>query len=325
MDKNIAKKQVLRKRRRELIQKKKRNRNFIIGVLAVVGFAFLIKPVIIDDKSASADSARILHDSNITMREYSSKGSQIQRIEDTNHQKNYSQGFSDSLLSYMQAKKDLSLYKEKDSNEIVIMKVDKDSYLEFYGVEGDRALVEFNNSKGYVNFSDLSDLPDKYLTVKEGQLYVSKDNIIPEDFTTKFDIDAENALLTAFGAMKRDGIKLEIGRTYTSFEDEANYITNKDSDYSYPDSYTSELRSGLAIEVYSPKTDPRIDKDFFSSEEGHWVKENLYKYGFIQRYPEGKEDVTGFAGNQHIYRYVGVEIAKEMYENKQTMEEYFNK
>lgn len=323
MDKNIEKNQVLRKRRRALEQKKKRNRNFVIGVLAVLGIAFLIRPAIIDYKNASADSARILEDSNVIKREYSSKGSQIQRIEDQAPQKEYNEGFGDYLLSYMQATKELSLYREKNSNEIVIMKIPDKAYLEFYGLEGDRALVGYRNSKGYVNFKDLKDIHDKYLTVRDGHLFVSKDNFIPEDFSTNFDLRAENALLTAIGAMRRDGIKLEIGRTYTTFEDEKNYITNKNSDYSYPDAYTSELRTGLAIELYSPKTDPRIDDRFFSSEEGHWVQENLHKYGFIQRYPEGKEDVTGFAANQHIYRFVGVDIARDMHEQNLTMEEYF--
>ena len=53
------------------------------------------------------------------------------------------------------------------------------------------------------------------------------------------------------------------------------------------------------------------------------MKDNCYKYGFILRYPKGKEDITGYRYEAWHYRYVGVEIATYIYENDITFEEYY--
>lgn len=56
-----------------------------------------------------------------------------------------------------------------------------------------------------------------------------------------------------------------------------------------------------------------------------WLQENSYKYGFIFRYPAGKTDVTGTAEEVWHYRYVGVEVATEMYEQGLCLEEYLDR
>ena len=50
--------------------------------------------------------------------------------------------------------------------------------------------------------------------------------------------------------------------------------------------------------------------------------ENSYKYGFILRYPKGKEDITGIEFEPWHYRYVGVDAAKEITRLGITLEEY---
>ena len=52
------------------------------------------------------------------------------------------------------------------------------------------------------------------------------------------------------------------------------------------------------------------------------VKNIAHKYGFILRYPKGKEDITGYKYEPWHLRYVGKEIAKEIYESDITLEEY---
>ena len=52
-------------------------------------------------------------------------------------------------------------------------------------------------------------------------------------------------------------------------------------------------------------------------------KENAHKYGFIERFPEGKEDITGFKYSFSHYRYVGVEAATYIHDNNITFEEYY--
>lgn len=53
-----------------------------------------------------------------------------------------------------------------------------------------------------------------------------------------------------------------------------------------------------------------------------WLQENSYKYGFIFRYPGSKTDITGTAEEVWHYRYVGIEVATQMYEKNLCLEEY---
>ena len=62
---------------------------------------------------------------------------------------------------------------------------------------------------------------------------------------------------------------------------------------------------------------------FGQSEEGIWVKENAHKYGFIIRYIEGKEDITGYNYEPWHIQIFGVELATELYERGITLEEYY--
>ena len=55
------------------------------------------------------------------------------------------------------------------------------------------------------------------------------------------------------------------------------------------------------------------------------MKDNAHKYGFILRYPKNKENITGYMFESWHYRYVGIDIAKYIYENNITYEEYFVK
>lgn len=55
-----------------------------------------------------------------------------------------------------------------------------------------------------------------------------------------------------------------------------------------------------------------------------WINENCYKYGFIVRYPDGKEEVTGMAANPSHFRYVGVPHSNIMHDNGFTLEEYLD-
>lgn len=60
-------------------------------------------------------------------------------------------------------------------------------------------------------------------------------------------------------------------------------------------------------------------------EADHWIYQNCYKYGFVVRYPEGKESATGVSDYKHCLRYVGVAHATYMYENNLCMEEYLDR
>ena len=83
----------------------------------------------------------------------------------------------------------------------------------------------------------------------------------------------------------------------------------------------SEHQTGLVIDMTS-KTEPLADS-FTDSKAYEWLKENAYKYGFIERYPEGKTYLTGYSPESWHWRYVGLEAAKTMHDEDITFDEYY--
>ncbi len=81
----------------------------------------------------------------------------------------------------------------------------------------------------------------------------------------------------------------------------------------------SEHQTGLVTDIGTGS----MDMLYFESYSGYnWILENAHKYGFIQRYPEGKEYLTGYEYESWHFRYVGVEPATIMYERNWTLDEY---
>ena len=83
----------------------------------------------------------------------------------------------------------------------------------------------------------------------------------------------------------------------------------------------SEHHTGLALDFVSNES-TELNKSFADTKAAKWLLENAESYGFILRYPEGKEDITGYMYEPWHIRYVGVDIAKEITEAGITFEEY---
>ncbi len=80
---------------------------------------------------------------------------------------------------------------------------------------------------------------------------------------------------------------------------------------------TSEHQLGIAVDINADKTKCSNDEVYT------WLAENAYKYGFILRYPMGKQEITGTSYEPWHYRYVGIEAAYEINERGICLEEYF--
>ncbi len=83
----------------------------------------------------------------------------------------------------------------------------------------------------------------------------------------------------------------------------------------------SEHTTGLALDILSENHETANDA-YGETPEGRWLVENAHRYGFILRYPEGKEHITGVIYEPWHYRYVGVEAATEIWERGICLEEY---
>ena len=135
---------------------------------------------------------------------------------------------------------------------------------------------------------------------------------------------------TAFQSMSAEargaGLKIVANSTFRSFTyQDATYRSAKNSKgQKYADSYVarpghSEHQTGLAIDVSTLNT----TIDFETTEEFKWMMQNAHKFGFILRYPEGKEYLTGYNYEPWHYRFVGVDIALKIKEEGITFDEYY--
>lgn len=85
----------------------------------------------------------------------------------------------------------------------------------------------------------------------------------------------------------------------------------------------SEHQTGLAMDISSESNGFELNQDFELTAEGQWLKEHAHEYGFILRYPKGKEDVTRYIYEPWHFRYIGIKAAKTVYDQNWTLEEYF--
>jgi poly-gamma-glutamate capsule biosynthesis protein CapA/YwtB (metallophosphatase superfamily)/LAS superfamily LD-carboxypeptidase LdcB len=88
----------------------------------------------------------------------------------------------------------------------------------------------------------------------------------------------------------------------------------------------SEHQLGVALDVTSLSiNNSSASGKFGDTKEYLWLKNNAYKYGFVQSYPEGKQSITGYITEPWHYRYVGIENAKAITESGLTINQFFSK
>ncbi len=87
---------------------------------------------------------------------------------------------------------------------------------------------------------------------------------------------------------------------------------------------TSEHQSGLAMDISSPVVNYQLVQEFGETAEGIWVEKNAHRFGFIIRYPRDKEHITGYSYEPWHLRWVGPELAAEIYSKDFCLEEYFS-
>jgi D-alanyl-D-alanine carboxypeptidase len=86
----------------------------------------------------------------------------------------------------------------------------------------------------------------------------------------------------------------------------------------------SEHQTGLAIDIIFRRNGEMIEEQKETDPEIEWLFANSYKFGYILRYPKGKEDITGFNFEPWHFRYVGLELAQELHDNSLTLEEHYS-
>ena len=138
---------------------------------------------------------------------------------------------------------------------------------------------------------------------------------------------AKESLEKMINDIKKENLTIRVISAYRSYDYQKdlynNYVkkdgTLKADTYSARPGY-SEHQTGLVIDIDNGTT---YYEDFDKTEEYKWMLENSYKYGFILRYPKGKEEITRYNYESWHYRYVGVKIATYLKEHNLTFDEYY--
>lgn len=182
---------------------------------------------------------------------------------------------------------------------------------------------------------------------------VNKDNLLPENFSIElesvsqnqqFDKRASSGLKEMIKAAKDDNIYLYIVSAYRSIPQQKTVFNNNvqrliNSGLSYDQAVletsrniavpgSSEHNLGLAVDIvssdwYSYNND--LEEHFDQTKEYRWLNENAHKFGFVERYPKGKTDITGIVFEPWHYRYVSTEHSYKMKEEGLCLEEYLKK
>lgn len=182
------------------------------------------------------------------------------------------------------------------------------------------------------------------LVNKQNKLPDNWEDIVElEDSVNRWDetYQVEKKALEAFTALQKDllendGIVIELDSTYRSVKRQQEIWDEFEAErgLEYAQKYVavpgySEHHTGLAIDICLEKDGVRIDdnddmiaeREIFSQ-----IHAKLADYGFILRYLEGKDAITGYAYEPWHFRYVGsAETAKEIMDNGLTLEEYLGK
>ena len=181
---------------------------------------------------------------------------------------------------------------------------------------------------------------------------VNAANPLPEDFTVEtrsikgyderlFDVRAADALEAMLSAAEASGNQLylvsgyrSIARQKARFTRKTNYYISQGLGQAEAEDKasqwvarpgTSEHNLGLAADIVSAnwyQTHSDLTQDFDQTPAYTWLEAHAAEYGFILRYPEGKESITGVVYEPWHYRYVGTELAQRLYADKLTLEEY---
>jgi D-alanyl-D-alanine carboxypeptidase len=141
--------------------------------------------------------------------------------------------------------------------------------------------------------------------------------------------EAGAAIERLFAGAKKQGVKLLGVSAYRSHDSQAalfNYYVNQDG-YEAARKYsalpgTSEHETGLAIDVTGGDGKCAAEDCFKGTQEAIWLQDHAAEYGFIIRYPKGKDEITGYQYEPWHLRYVRKAVAKEITNRGITLEEY---
>ena len=232
----------------------------------------------------------------------------------------------------------------KDLNTIINLSYFKEDNLDRYLKYLNTSTKDLETSITYVNigldndyYTNVINIDNQDdLAVLVNKYHKLSNNYVPSDLekinskyqwlgrSNELRKDAREAFEKMCEAATKDNIYIYAGSGYRSYQTQL-YLYNtyvKRDGFKAAETYSarasySEHQTGLAMDI--------ANKSGFISKndkEYNWLVKNSYKYGFILRYPEDKENITGYMYEEWHYRYLGTTLAKEVYDSGLTYDEY---
>ena len=203
------------------------------------------------------------------------------------------------------------------------------------GLTAEEAVVRVNIGLDTPPYEDPEPVEDpESLTALVNQYHVLSEDYEPELVPLNYFYsiledhlrpEAHDAFLDMAQAAAQDGLRLYNVSGYRSYQHQTwsyqRYV--REDGVEMADTYSarpghSEHQTGLALDINTAS----LSDHFEDSEEYAWLVENAGRFGFILRFPQGKEELTGYQFEPWHYRYVGVETAQLCWEMDWTLEEY---
>jgi zinc D-Ala-D-Ala carboxypeptidase len=179
----------------------------------------------------------------------------------------------------------------------------------------------------------------KYTIDNQSSIYyvVNKKRPLPSNFVPgnlvfiggeRLRSDVADSLNKLLAAAKKEGINLHLLSGYRSYSYQERVYNGyvKTDGQAKADTYSarpghSEHQTGLAVDLGSGTCN--LQACFGETKGGKWLNEHAHEFGFIIRYQKGKENITGYQYEPWHIRYVGADLASELYQSGQTMERFF--
>lgn len=217
-------------------------------------------------------------------------------------------------------------------------------YIEYYNDNTDKsfydvvAIINVGSNKPWYNESISAD-------ISKGELVlINKFHLLEETYdageiktfsatyaygTVKASKVAYDAFIKMANAAKKDGITLVLSSGYREhvYQEKLYNDMVKTKGQDYADKYaakpgSSEHETGLALDILSTGKGA-FTNNFHETDAYAWLCAHANEYGFILRYPEGKEHLTGYSPESWHYRYLGVDMATKVKNEDITYDEYY--
>ena len=306
--------------------KKHRKNNFLaLWSIIILVLSFVIGGIFIYSKSVKKNKdSSSLDSQNSSLQDSSTlDSSSIKDSSSAVESKNDNAIMAYSNLSYFK-NENVSRYvnyKQKNS------KLSYEQAILYVNIGLDRSY--YTNTCQAVNYSSIKALVNKYSYLPSTYAPADLVNISAQNSTRTVSMRKEAA--QAFEKMSNDarskGCIIKAHSTYRSYEQQKSIYNSyvQDDGQAAADTYSarpgySEHQTGLVADVVASNSNDITDFDKYK--ENKYVLENAHKFGFIVRYPVGKENITGYKSEPWHLRYVGVETATKIKNLNITYDEY---